>query len=153
MSHQHISRIFHFVAFRMFYATNMCFQADETPCTVLYLIKGQKVDVRKAVITKPLELTFHGQPMPGAHFRDLVECEIGARGFASSSTARGRGERDPAADWKLQGLGAAMAEESSSSGAGREHTDNHTSTSMYGDHHPTYAITSSCSAGLKRRTT
>ena len=55
----------------------------------------------------------------------LVECEIGARGFASSSTARGRGRRDPVADWKLQGLGAAMAEESSSSAADREHTNNH----------------------------
>ena len=48
----------------------------------------------------------------------LVECDIGARGFASSITPRGRGRRDPTADWKLQGLGAAMAEESSSSGAG-----------------------------------
>ena len=76
----------------------------------------------------------------------LVKCEIGARGFASSSTACGSGRRDPAADLKLQGLGAAMAEESYSSGAGREHTNNHTSTSMYGDHHPAYAITSSCSA-------
>ena len=35
------------VAFRMFYATDMCLQADETPCTILYLIKGQKVDVGK----------------------------------------------------------------------------------------------------------
>ena len=75
-----------------------------------------------------------------------VKCELGARGFASSSTACGRGRRDPVADWKLQGLGAAMAEESYSSGAGREHTNNHTSTSMCGDHHPAYAITSSCSA-------
>ena len=77
----------------------------------------------------------------------LVECEIGERGFASSSMARGRIRRDPAADWKLQGLGAAMAEESYSSGAGRDHTNNHTSTSMCGDHHPAYAITSSYSAG------
>ena len=58
-----------FVVFRMFYAADMCWQADETPCTVLYLIKGQKVDVGKGVITKPLELTFHDQPMPGGHFR------------------------------------------------------------------------------------
>ena len=34
-----------FVAFQMFYAADMCLQADKTPCTVLYLIKGQKVDV------------------------------------------------------------------------------------------------------------
>ena len=78
----------------------------------------------------------------------LVECDIGARGFASSSTACGSGRGDPAADWKLQELGAAMAEESYSSGAGREHTNNyHTSPSMCGDHHPAYAITSSFSAG------
>ena len=40
----------------MFYATNMCLQAEETPCTILYLIKGQKVDVGKGVIRKPLDL-------------------------------------------------------------------------------------------------
>jgi hypothetical protein len=44
----------------MFYAADMSLQADETLCTVLYLIKGQKVDMGKAVITKPLELRFHG---------------------------------------------------------------------------------------------
>ena len=43
----------------MFYAADMCLQADETPCTVLYLIKGQKVDVGKGVITNSLDLTFH----------------------------------------------------------------------------------------------
>ena len=58
-----------FFAFRMFYVADMCLQADETPCTVLYLIKGQKVDVGKGVITKPLELAFHSQSMPTGHFR------------------------------------------------------------------------------------
>jgi hypothetical protein len=53
----------------MFYTTDMSLQADENPCTVLYLIKGQKVDVGKAVITRPLELMFHDQPIPGGHFR------------------------------------------------------------------------------------
>ena len=33
------------------------------------MIKGQKVDVGKAVITKPLELMFHGQPIPSGNFR------------------------------------------------------------------------------------
>ena len=47
----------------------------------------------------------------------LNQCEIGARGFASSSTACGSGRRDPATDWKMQEFGAAMAEESYSSGA------------------------------------
>jgi hypothetical protein len=58
-----------FVAFEIFYAADMSLQADETPCTVLYLIKGQKVDVGKAVITKPLELRFHVQQIPVGHFR------------------------------------------------------------------------------------
>src|SRR4051812_37115065 len=29
-----------FVAFQMFYTADMCLQADKTPCTVLFLIKG-----------------------------------------------------------------------------------------------------------------
>ena len=53
----------------MFYIADMCLQADETTCGILYLIKGQKVDVGNAVIMKPSELTFHGQPMPGGHSR------------------------------------------------------------------------------------
>ena len=70
MSREHIYLEYSIsVAFRMFYATDMCLRADETPCTILYLIKGQKVDVGKGVITKPLDLTFHNQPMPAAHFR------------------------------------------------------------------------------------
>jgi hypothetical protein len=47
----------------------MSLQADETPCTILYLIKGQKVDVGKAVITKPLEPKFHGKQIPVVHLR------------------------------------------------------------------------------------
>ena len=47
----------------------MCLQVKETPCTILYLIKGQKVDVGKGVIMKPLDLSFHNQPMPAGHFR------------------------------------------------------------------------------------
>ena len=124
----------------------MCLQAKETPCTILYLIKGQKVDVGKGMIMNPLKPTVHNQPVPAGHFRVSLSSVKSGRGFASSSTACGSGRRDPAADWKLQELGAAMAEESYSSGAGREHTNNHTSTSMCGDHHPAYAITSSCSA-------
>ena len=58
-----------FVAFRMFYAADMCLQADETSCTILYLIKGQKVDVGKGMIMNPLQPTFHNQPKPARHFR------------------------------------------------------------------------------------
>ena len=47
----------------------MCLQAKETPCTILYLIKGQKVDVRKGMIMDPLQPTFHNQPIPAGQFR------------------------------------------------------------------------------------
>ena len=47
----------------------MCLQAKETPCTILYLIKGQKVDVGKGMIMNPLQPTFHNQPIPVGHFR------------------------------------------------------------------------------------
>ena len=58
-----------FVAFQMFYATDMCLRAEETPCIILYLIKGQKVDVGKGMIMNPLQPTFHNQPIPAGHFR------------------------------------------------------------------------------------
>ena len=67
-----------FVAFRMFYATDMCLQAKETPCTILYLIKGQKVDVGKGMIMNPLQPTFHNQPIPAGHFRvNLSSVKLG----------------------------------------------------------------------------
>ena len=47
----------------------MCLQAKETPCTILYLIKGQKVDVGKGMIMDPLQPMFHNQPIPAGHFR------------------------------------------------------------------------------------
>ena len=47
----------------------MCLQAKETPCTILYLIKGQKVDVGKGMILNPLKPMFHNQPIPAGHFR------------------------------------------------------------------------------------
>ena len=39
-------------------------QADETPCTILYTIGDQKVDVGKATIMKPKEPLLHGRPIP-----------------------------------------------------------------------------------------
>ena len=47
----------------------MCLQGEETPCTILYLIKGQKVDVGKVMIMDPSQRTFHNQPIPTGHFR------------------------------------------------------------------------------------
>ena len=70
MSHEHIYLEYSIsITLQMFYVAYMCLQADETPCTILYLIKRQKVDVGKLVITKPLDLTFHNQPMTAGHFR------------------------------------------------------------------------------------
>ena len=46
----------------------MCLQGEETSCTILYLIKGQKVDVGKGMILNPLKPTFHNQPIPAGHF-------------------------------------------------------------------------------------
>ena len=47
----------------------MYLQAEETPCTILYLIKGQKVDVGKGMIMNPMQPTFHNQPIPAGHFK------------------------------------------------------------------------------------
>ena len=47
----------------------MCLQAEETPYTILYLIKGQKVDVGKGMIMDPLQPTFHNQLIHVGHFR------------------------------------------------------------------------------------
>lgn len=48
---------------------DMSSQADETPCTILYTISGQKVDVGKATIVKPKERSFHSRPMPPGVFK------------------------------------------------------------------------------------
>ena len=79
MSHEHIYLEYSiYVAFRMFYAADMCLQADETPCTVLYLIKGQKVDVGKGVIMNSLQPMFQNQPIPAGHFRvNLSSVKLG----------------------------------------------------------------------------
>ena len=56
----------------------MCLQAKETPCTILYLIKGQKVDVGKGMIMDPSQRTFHNQPIPAGHFRvSLTSVKLG----------------------------------------------------------------------------
>ena len=62
--------IFHFCCLSVVLRhRHMCLQAKETPCTILYLIKGQKVDVGKGVIMEPSQRTFHNQPIPAGHFR------------------------------------------------------------------------------------
>jgi hypothetical protein len=50
----------------------MSLQADVTPCTILYTISGQKVDVGKATIVKPKEQLFHSRPIPPDVFKVSV---------------------------------------------------------------------------------
>ena len=65
-------------------------QADETPCTILYTIGDQKVDVGKAMIMEPKEPLFHSQPIPPNVFKVFRgQCQTGQREFASSNTSGG----------------------------------------------------------------
>ena len=48
----------------MSHVANFSLQADETPCTILYTIGDQKVDVGKATIMEPKEPLFHSRPIP-----------------------------------------------------------------------------------------
>ena len=79
MSHHHIYIIFHFCCLSdVLRHRHMCLQAKETPCTILYLIKGQKVDVGKGMIMDPSQRTFHNQPIPAGHFRvSLTSVKLG----------------------------------------------------------------------------
>ena len=53
----------------MSHVADFSLQADETPCTILYTIRGQKVDVGKVAIVKPKEPLFHHRVMPLASSR------------------------------------------------------------------------------------
>ena len=48
----------------MSHVTDFSLQADETPCTILYTIGEQKVDVGKGTIMEPKEPLFHSRPIP-----------------------------------------------------------------------------------------
>ena len=56
----------------MSHVADMSLQADVTPCTILYTIGDQKVDVGKAMIMKPKEPLFHGWPTPPDVFKVSV---------------------------------------------------------------------------------
>lgn len=53
---------------------HMSSKADETPCTLLYHINDQLVDVAKGTIIKPCDRLLPGQPMPSDAFRVSVAC-------------------------------------------------------------------------------
>ena len=56
----------------MSHVANMSLQADETPCTILYTIGDQKVDVGKAMILEPKEPLFHSRRIPPNVFKVSV---------------------------------------------------------------------------------
>ena len=56
----------------MSHVADMSLQADVAPCTILYTIGGQKVDVGKATIVKPKEHLLHSWPMPPGVFKVSV---------------------------------------------------------------------------------
>ena len=56
----------------MSHVADMSLQADVTPCTILYTIGDQKVDVGKATIMKPKEPLFHSWPIPSDVFKVSV---------------------------------------------------------------------------------
>ena len=56
----------------MSHVTDISLQANVTPCTILYTISGQKVDVGKATIMKPKEQLFHSRPIAPDVFRVFV---------------------------------------------------------------------------------
>ena len=56
----------------MSHIADFSLQADETPCTILYTIDDQKVDVGKATIMEPKEPLFHSRPIPPNVFKVSV---------------------------------------------------------------------------------
>ena len=56
----------------MSHVADFSLQADETPCTILYTIGDQKVDVGKATIMKPKEPLSHSRPIPPDVFKVSV---------------------------------------------------------------------------------
>ena len=56
----------------MSHVADFSLQANETPCTILYTISDQKVDVGKATIMEPKEPLFHSRPIPPNVFKVSV---------------------------------------------------------------------------------
>ena len=80
----------------MSHIADMSLQADVTPCTILYTIGDQKVDVGKATIMKPKEPLFHSRPIPPDVFKvSVVSVKSGHENLAppvlGGMTARPRG--------------------------------------------------------------
>ena len=67
----------------MSHVADFSLQADETPCTILYTIGDQKVDVGKATIMKLKEPLFHDRPIPPDVFKvSLASVKPGPENWA-----------------------------------------------------------------------
>ena len=56
----------------MSHVADFSLQADKTPCTILYTIGDQKVDVGKGTIMEPKEPLFHSRSIPPNVFKVSV---------------------------------------------------------------------------------
>ena len=80
----------------MSHVADMSLQADVTPCTILYTISGQKVDVRKATIMKPKEQLFHSRPIPPDVFKvSVASVKPGNKTFAPPILLGGDDDKTP----------------------------------------------------------
>jgi hypothetical protein len=75
----------------------MSSQGNENPCTLLYHINGQLVDVGNGMITKPKEHLFHGQRMPNNVFRvSVASVKTAYEGLAPPLRTAGEDDESPA---------------------------------------------------------
>ena len=88
-------------------------QSDDTPCTLLYDINGQKVAVGKATIVKPKDHMFHNREMPDGVFKVNVASVL--EGFEDLPPPVPVNDNETPYDWRMQELVLALAEVSSSS--------------------------------------
>ena len=66
----------------MSHVADFSLHPNETPCTILYTIGDQKVDVGKATIMEPKEPLFHSRPMPPNVFKvSMASVEPGHENF------------------------------------------------------------------------
>jgi hypothetical protein len=75
----------------------MSSQANANPCTQLYDINGQLVDVGKGIIMKPKDRLFHGRQMLGNALRVfMASVKAGYEGLAPPIWTGGEDDETPA---------------------------------------------------------
>ena len=73
----------------------MCKQGDNTPCTLLFNMNGQLVDVVKASILNPLDRMLRNVRMPGNIFRVTMSCVLSNDYAELPLPVPSGGEEDP----------------------------------------------------------